>query len=106
MLEEGSSFIGYLTTKGRVIGKPHTVPLRLICCCGKIYASRRDTQSDWCRNLLQNPNVTVEIQGQRFVGTARLISDEALCRKVSELKYRDERTLKKRVVIEMTLLTS
>lgn len=103
MLEEGSSCLGYLTTKGRVTGRPHTVPLRLVYHHGKVYASRRDAQSDWCRNLLKDPNVTVEIQGQQFTGTAELVADEALCRKVSELKYGDRRALGKRTVIEITL---
>ena len=106
MLEEGSSFIGYLTTTGRVTGRPHTVPLRLVYYGGKVYASRRDAQSDWCHNLLKNPNVTVEVQGQQFAGTATLVTDKALCRKISELKYGDQRGLEKRIVIEITLLTS
>ena len=104
MLEEGSSLMGYLTTKGRVTGRAHTVALRLVYHCGKVYASRRDAESDWCRNLLKNPNVTVEIQGQQFAGTAQRVTDEALCRKVSELKYRDQRGLEKRTVIEISLM--
>lgn len=102
MLEDGSSSIGYLTTTGRVTGRLHTVPLRLVYYRGKVYASRRDARSDWCRNLLKNPNVTVEIQGRRFTGIAGLVTDEALCRKISELKYRDQRALEKRTVIEIT----
>ena len=105
MLEEGLSVIGYLTTKGRVTGRPHTVPMRLVYHRGKVYASRRDAQSDWCRNLLKNPNVTVEIQGRQFTGTAGLVTDEALCRQISELKYRDQRALEKRIVIEITLVS-
>ena len=105
MLEEGLSVIGYLTTTGRVTGRPHTVPLRLVYHRGKVYASRRDAQSDWCRNLLKNPNVTVEIQGQQLTGTAHLVTDEALRRKISELKYRDQRALEKRIVIEITLVS-
>jgi len=106
MLEEGLSFIGYLTTTGRVTGRPHTVPLRLVYHRGKVYASRRDAQSDWCRNLLKNPSVTVEIQGQQFTATTTLVTDEALCRKISELKYKDQRALEKRTVIEITLVSS
>ena len=105
MLEEGLSVIGYLTTTGRVTGRPHTVPLRLVYHRGNIYASRRDARSDWCRNLVKNPKVTVDIQGQQFRGTARLITDEALCRKISELKYSDQRALEKRIVIEITLVS-
>lgn len=104
MLEEGLSFIGDLTTTGRVTGKPHTVPLRLVYHGGKVYASRRNAHSDWCRNLFKNPNVTVEIEGRQFRGIAQLVTDEALCRKVSELKYRDHRALEKRTVIEISLM--
>lgn len=102
MLEEGSSFIGYLTTRGRVTGRPHTVPLRLVYYRGKVYASRRDPESDWCRNLLKDPHVTVEIQGQQFAGTAQLVTDEALCRHISQLKYTGQRGREKRSVIEIT----
>lgn len=70
---------------------------------GKLYASRRDARSDWYQNLLKNPEVTVEIQGRRFAGTAQLVTDEALCRKISQLKYRDDRGLEKRIVIEINL---
>ena len=106
MLEEGSSFIGYLTTTGRVTGMPHTVPLRLVYLGGKVYASRRDARSDWCRNLLKNPIVTVEIRGHQFEGTAWLVADEALCRKISSLKYGDQRALEKRILVEITLAAS
>ena len=54
-MEEGSSLVGYLTTKGRVTGSPHTVALRLVCYQRRIYASRRDARSDWCRNVLKHP---------------------------------------------------
>ena len=104
MLEDGSSFIGYVTTTGRVTGRPHTVPLRLVYHQGKVYASRRDTRSDWCRNLLKNPNVTVEVLGQQFTGTAQLVTDEALSRKISQLKYTEDRGLEKRIVIEITVV--
>jgi len=100
-VSEGSSFIGCLTTTGRVTGRPHTVPLRLVYYQGKLYASRRDARSDWCRNLLKDSRVTVELYGQQFTGTAQLVTDEALCHKISELKYRDQRSLEKRTVIEI-----
>lgn len=104
MREEGSTFVGHLTTQGRVSGKPHTVPLRLVYHRGKVYASRTDAGSDWCRNLLKNANVTVEIEGKKFQGRAKILTDEALCREISELKYRGERVEEKRTVIEITLV--
>lgn len=103
-LEEGSSFIGYLTTTGRVTGRPHTVPLRLVYYRGKIYASRRDLRSDWCRNLLKNPNVTLEMEGQQLSGIAQLVTDEGLCREISRLKYADQRGLERRVVVEISIV--
>lgn len=103
MLEEGSSCIGHLTTTGRVTGKPRTVALRFVYSGGRVYASRHNADSDWCRNLLTNPHVTVEIDGQKFKGTAHLVSDEALCQTISRLKYPDQRGLEKRIVIEISL---
>ena len=103
MVEESSSFIGHLTTTGRVTGRSHTVPLRLVWHQGKVYASRSDTRSDWCRNALQHPEVTVAIQGRQYAGTARLVTDEALGQRISLLKYGDQRGLKRRTVIEIAL---
>ena len=101
-MEEGSSVVGYLTTTGRVTGRPHIVPLRLVCCQKRIYASRRDARSDWCRNALRNPAVAVDVAGQRFVGIASLVTDCALRRKISQIKYGDNRDFKLRTVIEIT----
>jgi len=106
MIEEGASLMSYLTTIGRVSGTPHTVALRLVYYQGKFYASRRDARSDWCRNLLKNPNVTVEVQGERWRGKAQLVTDHGLCRKISQLKYSDQRRLRPRTVIEITPVTT
>lgn len=101
-MEEGSSLVGYLTTTGRVTGSPHIVPLRLVCYQGRIYASRRDARSDWCRNALRNPAVAVDVAGRCLTGIAWLVTDRALRRKISELKYGDQRNLELRTVIEIT----
>ena len=106
MIEEGSSCIGYLTTSGRVTGKPYTVPLHLVYYQGKFYASRRDARSDWCRNLIQDPKVAVEVQGERWGGIARLVTDQALCRKISQLKYGGQPAMERRTVVEIALVTS
>lgn len=101
-MEEGSAVAGYLTTQGRVTGRPHIVLLRLVCYQGRIYASRRDLQSDWCKNALRNPAVAVEVPGKRITGIASLVTDSALRRKISQLKYGDRRNLELRTVIEIT----
>ena len=100
-MEEGSSLVGYLTTIGRVTGSPHIVPLRLVCYQGRIYASRRDALSDWCRNALRNPIVAVDVAGQRFTGIATLVTDCALRWKISQMKYGHRRNFELRTVIEI-----
>ncbi|MEO9364506.1 MULTISPECIES: nitroreductase/quinone reductase family protein [Candidatus Nitrosocaldus] len=97
------SFIAYLITKGRRSGKEHRVPLRLVRYNGKLYASRRDMNSDWMKNILHDQHVIVEMaDGNRLEGIARLVDDESLCRIVSMLKYKDDaRASMNRVVIEI-----
>jgi hypothetical protein len=102
-VEEGSSVVGDLTTTGRVTGRPHIVPLRLVCYQKRIYASRRDARSDWCRNALRDPAVAVDVAGQCFTGIASLVTDCALRRKISQLKYGDRRNFRIKTVIEITL---
>ena len=82
-------------------GRPHRVALRLVYYEGKFYASRRDAASDWCRNLIKTPRVTVELGGEEFPATASLVDDDVLVAKISSLKYRDERALRRRVVVKM-----
>ncbi len=100
MLQDTSA-VGYLTTVGRVTGRPHRVPLRLVSHQGKLYASRRDTASDWCQNLMKNPRVTVELAGERIHGTARVPDDQGLAHKISSLKYPDDRSQRVRVIVEI-----
>ncbi len=69
----------YLTTTGRVTGRPHEVeiwfalggsgdPLYLL-------SGGRD-RSDWVKNLRRNPEVTVRIDGEHFGGRARVVENE------------------------------
>jgi hypothetical protein len=99
---DGSSFLGYLTTKGRVTGKKHTVKLRLVFYGGRFYASRRSLTGDWLKNAMINPSVSVEVNGAVIEGLARLVEDDKLSRKISELKYNDIRREESRVVVEIT----
>jgi deazaflavin-dependent oxidoreductase (nitroreductase family) len=100
----GSSFIGHLITLGRKTGKQHTVPLRLVLYDGKYYASRRNFNGDWLKNIMKNPSVTLEIEGRRIAGRASVIKDEELSKKISSLKYGDERATMSRIVVEITPL--
>ena len=101
MVRESDSAIGQLTTVGRVSGRPHRVALRLVHYQGNFYASRRDLASDWCRNLMKDPRVTVDLQGERIHAVAGVLRDDELARKISSFKYQDERALQRRVVIEI-----
>ena len=101
MFQDGSTLSAKLTTTGRVTGQAHTVRLRLVYYQERFFASRRDGRSDWCRNLLANPEVSVELEGRHFGGRAVLVADEDLRQKISELKYGNQRSLEPRGVINL-----
>jgi len=96
-----------LVTKGRKTGKQHSVMLRAVNYCGKIYFSRHRSDGDWFRNAIKNPEVKIEYKDMTFAGTAKLVTDEKLSQKISELKYPgEERAKEKRVTIQVTLNSS
>ena len=96
-------FKAILETTGRKTGKNHRVELLVVRYNGKVYFSRRNANSDWLKNAIKNPDVRVEINGQNFVGKASLVKDDSLCKKISQLKYRDEkRANEHRIVLEVT----
>ncbi|KFM16865.1 pyridoxamine 5'-phosphate oxidase-like FMN-binding protein [Marine Group I thaumarchaeote SCGC AAA799-B03] len=93
-----------LITKGRKTGKEHGVMLRAVNHNGKIYFSRHRPDGDWFQNAIANPQVKIQYNGSVFTGQAKLVKDEELSKKISELKYPgEERAKKKRVTIEVTL---
>jgi len=96
------SFITNLTTIGRKTGKEHTIPLRLVFYNGKFYASRRNPEGDWLKNIAKNPCVTIEVDGKKIVGKASIVNDEELTNKISSLKYGDERSAMERIIVEIT----
>jgi deazaflavin-dependent oxidoreductase (nitroreductase family) len=86
----------YLTTTGRVTGKPHEI---------EIWFGLKDTtfyllsggkdKSDWVKNLLKNPTVSVKVAKHTFAGTARLVKDEkeeTLARYLLAEKYQEWET--------------
>jgi F420H(2)-dependent quinone reductase len=97
-------FRANLITKGRKTGKRHSVILRAIKHNEKIYFSRHKSDGDWFRNALANPDVIIEYDNLTYKGKARLVEDEKLEQKISQLKYPGEkRANEKRVSIEITL---
>jgi len=92
-----------LTTKGRKTGKQHSVMLRAVNYNGKIYFSRHKPDGDWFKNALINPEVKIEYNDSIFSGKAKLVTDEELSKKISQLKYPgEEKANEKRVTIEVT----
>ena len=93
-----------LVTKGRKTGKEHGVMLRAVNHNGKIYFSRHRPDGDWFQNAIANPQVKIQYKDTVFTGQAKLVEDEELGKKISELKYPgEERAKEKRVTIEVTL---
>jgi deazaflavin-dependent oxidoreductase (nitroreductase family) len=68
----------YLTTRGRVSGRPHRIEIWFALDETTLYMlSGGRERSDWVKNLGRTPEVTVELGGRRFPGRARIVADEA-----------------------------
>ncbi len=66
----------YLTTRGRVTGNPHEIEIWFVVHEGFIYLmSGGMDKSDWVKNLLKEPNVTLRIAGQTFPAAASVLND-------------------------------
>ncbi|MBN1313508.1 MAG: nitroreductase family deazaflavin-dependent oxidoreductase [Anaerolineae bacterium] len=65
-----------LTTTGRKSGLPRVTPLQYedvdgVICVG----AARGLKADWVRNILANPEVTVQVGARRFRGIAEVTND-------------------------------
>ncbi len=81
----------YLTTIGRISGRPHTIEIWFALHEQTLYllSGGRD-KSDWVKNALQTPTVQMKINNTIFSGTTRLITgteEDALARKIVLEKY-------------------
>ncbi|MGH1521772.1 MAG: nitroreductase/quinone reductase family protein [Nitrosopumilus sp.] len=104
MITDEKNFRPSLITKGRRTGKEHKVMLRAVNYNEKIYFSRHKPDSDWFKNVIVNPEIKMEYKNQIFPGIAKVVTDEKLNEKISEMKYPGEKRAKeKRVTIEVTL---
>ena len=65
----------YLTTIGRVSGRPHEIEIWFGAHNNTLYLLAGDEKSDWVKNLLKDPSVTVRIAKQTFRGTCRVVKD-------------------------------
>ncbi len=66
----------YLTTTGRVTGRPHTIEIWFALDGHALYmlSGGRD-RSDWVKNLQRSPEVTIRIADERFEGHARIVEE-------------------------------
>lgn len=66
----------YLTTTGRVTGRPHEIEIWFGIYATSVYMLSGSKASDWVRNIAKNPAVSVRIGNQRFQGTGRMVKDK------------------------------
>jgi deazaflavin-dependent oxidoreductase (nitroreductase family) len=68
----------HLTTTGRVTGRRHTIEIWFAHHQGAVYLlSGGGRRSDWVRNIVRSPQVTVGAGGRSWLGRARIIDDPA-----------------------------
>src|SRR5438093_1295137 len=83
----------YLTTAGRVSGRPHEIEIWFGLHNNTFYIlSGGGDKADWVKNLRATPTVTVRVAKHAFTGQARIISDqqeEMMARNILADKYRE-----------------
>jgi deazaflavin-dependent oxidoreductase (nitroreductase family) len=81
----------YITTTGRVTGRPHEIEIWFGMNGTTIYMlSGGGQRSDWVRNIVKTPQVSVRIGVREFVGSGRIVSEpaeDALARRLLLEKY-------------------
>lgn len=77
----------YLTTTGRVTGRPHRIEIWFGLEGATAYLLAGGRRSDWVRNLLRDPEVTLEVAGRSLLGRARLVDDPAELATARRLVY-------------------
>lgn len=83
----------YLTTVGRVTGRPHEIEIWFALDASTIYMLSGSDRSDWVKNLRKTPRVEVRVAGETFEGHARVVEEpgeDELARRLLVEKY--ERT--------------
>jgi deazaflavin-dependent oxidoreductase (nitroreductase family) len=85
----------YLTTTGRVSGRPHTIEIWFALRGETLYmlAGGRN-QADWVRNIQRHPDVQVKIREHTFPGKGRIVQGG------SKPDAYDEDTLARQIVLD------
>jgi deazaflavin-dependent oxidoreductase (nitroreductase family) len=81
----------YVTTTGRVSGRPHKIEIWFSLNNSTLYLlSGGMDRSDWVKNMRANPSVVVRIGNRTFAGVARFVLDaleETQARHMLATKY-------------------
>jgi deazaflavin-dependent oxidoreductase (nitroreductase family) len=81
MDDQAAQSFCYLTTTGRVSGRPHTIEIWFALNGRTLYLlSGGGDRSDWVRNLLRDPEVTVRVGSRRapeLHGRARAVDPDS-----------------------------
>jgi deazaflavin-dependent oxidoreductase (nitroreductase family) len=67
----------YLTTTGRVSGRPHTIEIWFVVHEGAAYLMAGDARSDWVRNSRRDPSVRLRVGEDEVPARALVVDDEA-----------------------------
>lgn len=82
----------YLTTTGRVSGKPHTIEIWFALREGVVYLlSGGGDRADWVKNIRKDPRVRLRVGTRTVTAEARLLragtKDDAAARELLDGKY-------------------
>jgi deazaflavin-dependent oxidoreductase (nitroreductase family) len=78
-----------LTTTGRKTGKPRVTPLQYEMIDGKVYlGASLGVKTDWYRNILADPKVTLRIGARRVTGRAATVTDAGAIADFLEVRLR------------------
>jgi deazaflavin-dependent oxidoreductase (nitroreductase family) len=82
----------YLTTTGRVTGRPHRIEIWFGLDGSTVYLlAGGGEQADWVRNLVHDPSVTLELAGRPVPARARVVADPGEQARARELLYQKYR---------------
>jgi len=90
----GDEAFFYLTTNGRVTGRPHTIEIWFALNGRALYILSGNgprQRADWVRNLTKTPEVTVRIGDREFAGIGRIVEggeEDDLARRLLLEKYK------------------
>ena len=80
----------YLTTRGRVTGRPHEIEIWFVVRGGVAYLMAGGQRSDWVRNLMADERVTLRIGRESWSALGRVAAQDDLeVRRRMAVKYQD-----------------